>query len=128
MTLFRTSLFTLTVLFGLTSVAVHAEMDASMDKMCAKIKSCGLIELENQGLSEDMQDMMVGMFDGMCKTMFAKHMKTVGQEGLEDKAEACIDSMVAASCEELLSVDGDFRTDQCDEFEKAAEAAGVDLK
>lgn len=128
MTTLRILSLTASLLLGACLVpAAHADMDETMDKMCEKIKSCGVIELKKQGLNEEMQSMMIGMFDGMCKTMFAKHVQTVGQKGLEDKAEACIDSMVEASCDELLSENGDFRTDECDKFEQAAEAAGVDL-
>lgn len=122
----RIGLFTLFFFANLLAPA-QADMNKTMDKMCEKIKGCGMIELKNQGLSEEMQNMMVGMFDGMCKTMFAEHIKTVGQKGLEEKAEACIDSMVAADCDELLNEEEQFKTKQCDEFEQAAEAAGVDL-
>jgi hypothetical protein len=125
MNLLKKCMLSLTIVLGLSSITASADIDESMQQMCSKIKSCGLIELENQGLAKEMQDMMIGMFDGMCATMFSKHMKTVGQAGLEDKAEACIDSMVEANCEELLSKEGKFRTEKCDEFEKAADAAGV---
>ena len=34
--------------------------------------------------------------------------------------------MVSQSCEELMESEGEFISDQCDEFKSAAEAAGLD--
>lgn len=109
----------------LLSNVAHADLDQSMDQMCEKIKTCGKAELAKQDMSAEMQQMMIGMFDGMCQSMFAPHMMTVGKAGLEDKAEACVDSMVDASCDELMADSKEFTSAACEEFEQAAKAAGI---
>ena len=105
-----------------------AELDSAMDDMCEKMKSCSAAEIKRQGLSEDMVTMMTAMFDGMCKTWMNPYATALGNAGLEDKAEACIDSVVAVSCEDLMQSEGNFKSEECEAFEKAADEAGVDLE
>ena len=104
----------------------NADLDQALDDMCDKVKTCSIKEIKGQGLSDDMVTMMSAMFDGMCKSWMNPYANAMGEAGLEEKAEACIDSVVSASCETLMQSEGEFSTDECEAFEKADEA-GVDL-
>jgi len=112
----------------LASNIAYADLDEAMDQMCSKMKNCSTAEIKRQGLPEEMISVMTAMFDGMCKTWMTPYSRAVGDAGLEDKAEACIDSVVSVSCEEIMESEGEFKTDECEEFEKAAEAADLDLE
>ena len=103
----------------------NADIDQSMDKLCAKTKSCGIAELEKQGISGDMVNMMSVMFDGMCKGWLSPYASAVGEAGLEGKAEACIDSMVEQSCQLLMESEGEFVSESCEEFKMDADEAGI---
>lgn len=118
----------LTLSLMLALLPAQADLNDSMDAMCVKIKSCSLAEVQKQQLSPEMEAMMNAMFDGMCKTWMQPYGVALGQAGLEDKAEACIDSVVSESCEDLVGAQGRFRTDECDEFEAAAEESDLDEK
>jgi len=113
-----------TVIF---SGSAFADLNDSSAELCDKVKSCALAEVKAQGLPEGMVQMMVGMFEGMCATWVEPYAATVDKAGLEDKAIACIDSVVSESCAALMKAKGAFRTKECDEFEQAADEAGVDL-
>lgn len=113
---------------ALYTATAHASLDESMEELCGKMKTCSLEEIKKQNLGAEMEQMMVGMFDAMCKTWISPYAQTLGQAGLEDKAEACIDSVVSESCESLMAQQGSFNSEECQEFEKAADEAGVDLK
>ena len=104
-----------------------ADLDSAMDDLCAKIKTCGMQQAEAQGLPPEMKAMMEGMVDGMCKTWMQPYAKSIGDAGLEKKAEACVDSVVDTSCETMMQAQGEFKTEACEDFEKAADEAGLDL-
>ena len=106
----------------------NAELDRAMQEMCAKMKICSTAEINRQGLPEELVTMVTAMFDGMCKTWMKPYANTLGKAGLEDKAEACIDSMVAVSCEVIMESEGSFQSKECVEFERAADESGVDLE
>ena len=113
------------VIFIFASQPAIADLDQTMDKLCAKTKSCGLAELEKQGIAGEMIDVMSSMFDGMCKGWLAPYAQSVGEAGLEDMAESCIDSMASQSCGELMESQGEFASKACVEFKAEAEKAGI---
>lgn len=123
-------LFLVPVLFAavLFSHSANADLDKAMDDMCEKMKSCSTAEIKRQGLSEDMVTMMSAMFDGMCKSWMTPYADALGNAGLEEKAEACIDSVVKVSCPDLLQSEGRFRSDACDTFQQAVKQSGVDAE
>ncbi len=123
-TIFQTIMMTGLLVAG----TAHADLDEAIDQMCGKMKTCSIAQIKDQGLPEEMIGAMTAMFDGMCKTWMTPYANTLGQAGLENKAEACIDSMVSESCEKIMQSEGNFRSKECVEFEKAADAAGVDLE
>ena len=122
-------IFTTLLVGNLFTINVaNADLDQAMNEMCAKVKTCSVAEITRQGLPEDMVTMMTAMFDGMCKTWMEPYGNALGKAGLEDKAQACIDSMVAVRCETLMESEGSFQSKECEEFERAADESGVDLE
>lgn len=101
------------------------DLAEATDKLCEKMKSCGQQQLKEQNLPPEMAQMMEGMFDGMCQTMVAPYVLSTKDAGLEDKAIACLESFNNKSCDELMKNNGGD-TDECKEFEKAANEAYPD--
>lgn len=112
------------------SGSAMADLNGSMDELCQKMKTCALGEVKKQGLPEGMEQMMVGMMEGMCAAWVQPYSAAIGQAGLESKAEACVESVVSQSCATLMTQgdNGPFTSDECKEFEAAADEAGVDLE
>ena len=104
-----------------------ADINKSVVDLCEKMKSCATEEVERQGLEPEMKEMMLAMLEATCATQIAPYAAVIGQAGLEDKAEACVDTVMAQSCESLMQNEEGFTSDACTEFEKAAEAAGIDM-
>ena len=105
----------------------HADMTEKTDQLCEKMKTCAV---EQMGADQPpgIVEMMKGMFDSMCASMIEPYATTFTEEGLEDKAEACMDSILETSCEVLMASQGDaHESPECKEFEAAADEAGVDL-
>ena len=119
------ALFPLTVMLANPA---FADLDGSMDEMCVKMKNCSIAEIERQGLPPEMITMMSTMFDGMCKTWMGPYAKTIGDAGLEDKAEDCLDSVIETSCEDIMQSEGKFTTQACEDFKQAADEADLDLE
>lgn len=118
----------LTMILGLIliSMPTQADLNQSTSAMCQKFKTCSIAELEKQNLSADSIATLVESFDSMCQSWVKPYSQTLGQAGLESKAVACIDSMVARSCDDLMGAQGKFSSPACDQFQKAAENAGID--
>ena len=106
---------------------VKADLDDVADRMCTKIKQCSLESAGADAMPPEVQEMMKGMFDGLCKSMMQPYYDSAEQAGLANEAEACTETVVATSCEELLSSDGQYSTPECEEFKAAADEAGVDI-
>ncbi|NND83105.1 MAG: hypothetical protein HKN50_11810 [Gammaproteobacteria bacterium] len=109
------------------STPAWADLQKAMDSMCDKMKTCSVAEIKKQELPPEMAPMIEAMFDGMCKTWMGPYAEALGKAGLEDKAEACVESVVSESCEDLMSREGDFTSPECEEFKKAADEAGVEV-
>ena len=107
-----------------------ADLNGSMDELCDKMKTCALGEVKKQGLPEGMEQMMVGMIEGMCATWIKPYSTAIGEAGLEEKAEACVESVVSQSCKTLMTQgeQGPLTSDECKEFKAAVDDAGVDLE
>jgi hypothetical protein len=117
---------TLAVILSTFSLLSHAdELSEATDTLCEKMKSCGLAQAKQQNLPPEMEQMMEGMFDGMCKSMVAPYVLSTKDAGLEDKALACLESFNEKSCDELMNNNGGD-TEECKEFEKAANEAYPD--
>lgn len=120
--------FIIAIFLLMLSASANADLDGATADLCEKIKTCSLAEIEKQNLPEEMTGIMTAMFDGMCQTWVKPYAETLGNAGLEKKAEACIDSMVSRSCQTLMEAEGEFTSAECEEFKKAADEAGVDLE
>jgi len=121
-------LFLTIIILGLFSHAVNAsDMAEASSTICQKVKSCGTAQLESQGLPPEMVVMMKSMFDGMCETMIAPYIMKTTDAGLEKKAIACLDTINTMSCDDLMNGQGN-ETQECKEFKKAADEAGIETE
>lgn len=108
------------------SIGFSAQADSiDYDKVCAKLKQCALEEYDNSGAPPEMKEMLIGMIDSQCAVMMSSYSTTLDQHGLVDEANACVKSMYNLSCSDLMGQDGQPETEECKEFEKKADAAGV---
>ncbi len=119
------------ILTLLTLNNANADMDAKLDQMCDKVKQCSLEEMGSD-VPPGMEQIMQGMFDSMCKSILSSYAygesyQEVIQAGLEDKANACTDSFLQASCNTIMESQGENFSPECEEFERAAEEAGIDI-
>ena len=84
-------LITITALLFMNTA--HADLKDKTDQLCEKMKTCAVEEMGGEqppGIIE----MMKGMFDSMCASMIQPYATTFTEEGLEDKAEACLDTII----------------------------------
>lgn len=113
------------VLFFMISSAAYASEHT--EKMCAKIKECALSEAAGNEIPEQMKAIVVQMIDSQCATMASRYDASFEQAGLQDKANACVDSIVEQSCEDLMSNKESPDTEACRSFENAARDAGISV-
>ena len=106
-----------------TNPVANADLDDRMEELCWKMKSCSKEQMDNEDIPPEMVQMMETMFDGMCTTWMAPYAKSVGQVGLQDKAEACVESILEQDCETLIEAEGEYHSSACKAFEDAAEQA-----
>lgn len=106
----------------LSSTAQSRTLTEATETLCSKMRQCGEAELAKQELPPEMRQAMQGMFSGMCQAMIAPYLISTKDAGLEDKATACLDSFVDKSCEDLME-NRASETEECEEFQAAAEAA-----
>lgn len=102
-----------------------SNLSEATNELCQKMKSCGQEQLKQQDLPPEMAQMMEGMFDGMCQSMIAPYVQSTENAGLESKAIACVESINAKSCAEIMNNNGG-ETQACKDFEKAADEAYPD--
>lgn len=117
--------FLLIVLFCIGSTANADDMSKASKRICDKVKSCGLAELERQQLPPEMAAMMKGMFEGMCQAMVTPYIIKAEDKGLEKKSLACLDSIEDMSCGELMEGDAEH-TPACKDLQKAVDEAYPD--
>lgn len=99
------------------------------DEICDKIKTCALEGIEGQEIPEQMVEILMTQLDSQCATAFKSKAKEVEDAGLAGEANACADSMLSLSCDELLSPNGGSKkTKECKSFEASAKEAGIDVK
>jgi hypothetical protein len=109
------------------SSIVNAQMDEKLEQMCGKIKQCSLEQAGADDMPPEVQQMMLQMFDGMCKSMLQPYYNSVGEAGLEKKAEACMDTFLNQSCATLMANQGEYTSPECEDFKAAADEAGIDV-
>lgn len=107
--------------------AAPIQADIKVTEMCDKMKSCVMESVSSQQIPEEMMKGIVDQVTQQCLTEFAKKSAELIEAGLEDKANACADSMIEMSCTDLMQQNDDNKTEACAEFEKDAKEAGIDL-
>lgn len=118
------------LIFGLLVFANVSPVSASehTEKMCEKIRECALGELATNQIPEQMRDIMVQVINTQCDSMAEKYDAQFEEAGVREKAEACVDSIVVQSCSDLMATKGRPNTVECEEFEQAANDAGIETK
>lgn len=113
---------------ALLSISYSVSADEKIDQLCAKMKQCALAQVDSQGLPPQVRETMVNLFDSQCVAMTKQYSVSINEAGLKDESYACIDSITEQSCDQIVGSQGQVKTPECEEFEKAAEAAEVDLE
>lgn len=117
-------LISLTLLLSQTA---QADLVKEGKVLCEKIKSCAVVEIDKQQISPDERAAIMNVFDTQCIASVQKYEKDVGAAGLESKAQACLESLQAQSCNALIAGTGPLTTPVCTDFENSAKAAGINL-
>lgn len=107
------------VLFSAPASA--SDYQESYDRLCNKMKSCAMSQMEDaEGMSEDMKAMVMNSLNSMCKSIEVGFGTALVYQDLLSSAAQCMDSMAEQSCESLQGSNGD-KTPQCVEFRQKAE-------
>lgn len=120
----NTILFSIAVLISSGAQANSADkLNSAFNELCDKMEQCALEQMaQEDNLTPQMRSMIENMVEGMCKNMM--DIGEVNQYAeLVDPAVACIDSMTSKTCGQLQG--DDFRTQECEEYERQAEAFGA---
>ncbi|MFT5612264.1 MAG: hypothetical protein ACI9WC_002773 [Arenicella sp.] len=125
MSLLRPNFAVLFVCLLFLTAAQAESVDQTTQKVCAKVKLCGTLEIEKQGLAPQMEQMMSLMFDSMCTSIVAPYVNQTKDAGLESMASACMSSIESMNCDKLIDGGAD-NSQACIAFEKAAKEAGID--
>lgn len=106
------------LLFSSFSYADIREFDNAVNELCKKTKVCTseLIEADSN-IPPEMKTMMNSFLDEMCSN-YARIGEYAENTDLIQSATACLNSMAARSCNDLLNADNE--TDECMQYEKVA--------
>jgi len=115
------------MLSATTLTAKGADASEHTEKMCAKVKECALSDAAGNQVPEEMRAVIVQMIDSQCATMASRYNAKFKEAGLQDKSNACVDSIVKQSCDEIIATNGAPTTKACKDFEQAANDAGIDI-
>ena len=121
MKLFKFFLFA--AAFSLSS----AEASEHTEKLCTKIKQCALSQAGGEQIPEQMKAIVIQMIDSQCRSIAGRYDAEFEEADLQGMANACVDSIVEQSCEDLVGSKGSAETTECKEFETAADDAGIEL-
>ena len=98
------------------------------DKMCTKVKSCALEEIKKTTeVPEGMEQVFEQLFDAQCATILTAYTQKFEDANIEAQANACADTILEMSCEDLVASKGEQPSQVCKDFEAAAKEAGIDL-
>jgi len=110
----------------LCSGTASADLNTETTAMCEKIKHCALSG-SGAEMPPEMLQMMNMLFEQKCVEMTKPYVQATKEAGLESEAKACLDSMVAQSCDVLMKSSSKNKTSECVAFEEAANKAGLKL-
>ncbi|MEZ5880162.1 MAG: hypothetical protein R3D35_05780 [Nitratireductor sp.] len=112
------SVLTLSML--LAAPAFATEYADSYDRLCNKMKSCAMSQMQDaEGMTEDMKAMVMNSLNSMCESIEVGFGTALVYQDLLGSAAQCMDSMAEQSCESLQRSDAD-KTPQCLEFRQKA--------
>jgi hypothetical protein len=106
-------------------LASHAgadEFGSEALAMCEKVKQCAIDRMGTEDMTEQMRQSITPMLENMCVSMQEQFQQVPTDHELYQPALACMRSMVALSCEELM--DGAADTAQCREYQSIVENYG----
>jgi len=101
--------------------------DGYAEQLCAKVKQCRLGKILAKDMPEFMQDFIVQTVDTQCVNIASSYHDQIIEADLEDKAKSCVHSLEKQSCKQMLEAGSEPNTQQCNNFLKSAEAAGIDF-
>ena len=108
------------LVFSLSQSVWAGTIEQQSLQLCEKIKSCAVAELEGEDMPADMKEMVMSSMNGMCVAMASEFNNDSIKEyaDLRKQAEACMTSLAALSCSQLMN--GATETPACVKLEKSA--------
>ncbi len=96
----------LVVIAGLPALSVTAanvdKLGDTATRLCDKIKSCAVAQLEQQQLTPEMRQMIAPSLEGMCKGVRTRVHEVKLDPAMQDAAIACMKTMASAGCEAFV--------------------------
>lgn len=111
----------------MSSGAIANDNEDYKAQLCAKVQQCQLGKLVAADTLPFMQDFIVQTIDAQCLTIASSYESQIQAADLENEAKLCVHSLEDQSCNELLATKGEANTDECNDFLKQAESAGIDF-
>ena len=93
------------------------EIGDSALALCEKVKACSMAQVNEEDLTPELRQMMEPMLENMCANMQARVQAVPEGHTHYAPAVACMDSMSALSCEQMMSSE-QVVTPECREYEK----------
>lgn len=120
--------YTLGLATLLFSFGVFADSNEDYkQQMCVKVEQCELGRLAAPDMPPFLQDVIVQTVNTQCLTIATSYEDQIIKADLQEEAKLCVHSLEDQSCSELLATQGEPNTEECNEFLKQAEAAGIDF-
>lgn len=97
--------FQRSVLFVIALAVTELQAGSLDDKsglLCQRIEQCAWTRLDADNMPEDSQQQLKASLNAVCDSI-RKDMAPARSRHFEQSAEACIDSMLAQSCDELVT-------------------------
>ena len=88
-------------------------LDAKSDQLCQRIQSCAWQHLDADNLPEESQQVLKQSLGSVCSSIKGD-LPPVSELHIERRAEACIDSMLSQSCDQLVA--GSAPTQPCQQL------------
>lgn len=106
-----TFLMLFTALIPLAAAA--GSLENKSDQLCQRIQRCAWQALDGDNLPPDDQQQLKQSLGGVCQSIQSDILPVKALQ-IEQRAEACIDSMLAQSCDDLVA--GNAPTRPCQQL------------
>ena len=97
--------------------AGQGALEEKMQQLCDQIRRCVWQKLDASALSDEVQSELNQDLQGVCLSI-RQDLQPVRQLGVQAQAEACVDSMLALSCDRMI--DSTRATPACGVLEQAS--------